>query len=181
MNSFNEDNRMLVFTDNITMDDAGQFINAIELLNAKDDKQDKKVRDFKRKPIKIFIETYGGDVYAMWAIIGAIRSSQAPVYTYCRGSCMSAGLKIYLAGKKRFASEHSTFMFHSVSQWVGGKIEDLRVNQAQLEVLQEWVNDYVSSRTKLTKKELEKMVKSNVEHYFDAKKAYELGIVTDME
>ena len=181
MNSFNEDNRMLVFTDDITMDDAGHFINAIELLNARDDKQYKKVRNFKRKPIKIFIESYGGDVYAMWAIIGAIQNSKATIYTYCRGACMSAGLKIYLAGKKRFASEQSTFMFHSISQWTGGKMEDLRVNQTQLEVLQKRINDYVSSRTKLTKKELDEMIKSNVEHYFDAKKAYELGIVTDME
>lgn len=180
MVTYKEEIRTIIFTNDVELNDVGEVLKALTDINTSDNKNEKKKRNFKRKPIKFYIESYGGDIYAMWAIIDSILASKTPVYTYCHGTCMSAGLKIFLAGEKRFASKHATFMFHSLIGWNCGKIQDLRENQKQYERLQDMINEYVSDRTKYSKKKLEEIVKNKTDLYLDIEEAKTQGVVTDV-
>ena len=45
-----------------------------------------------RTPIRIYINSYGGAIYDMWAFVQLMESSKTPIYTYCTGYAMSAAL-----------------------------------------------------------------------------------------
>lgn len=47
-----------------------------------DDEKDEKEKDYKREPIKLYINSYGGSVYDMWGLIDAILNSKTPIYVF---------------------------------------------------------------------------------------------------
>lgn len=68
-----------------------------------------------RTPIKLLINSEGGDVYSGFGIVEAIRNSETPVYTICHGQAQSMGLLILSAGYKRFIGAYSTVMYHEIN------------------------------------------------------------------
>ena len=110
------DKEKRIFYINNDIDESlGELCFDLLCLIRKDDKDEKNIKDFKRKPIRLYVQSYGGDIYSMWALIDIILSSKTPVYTYCTGYAMSAGFKIFLAGEKRFISKHAVLMYHQLS------------------------------------------------------------------
>ena len=80
-----------------------------------------------RKPIKIYINSPGGDVNEGFAIISAIELSKTPIYTINVGQWSSMAFLIGIAGHKRFALPYSMFLMHDGSQIVLGsssKVKD---------------------------------------------------------
>ena len=65
-----------------------------------------------RKPIKLYINSNGGDVYNGWGLISAITSSITPIYTINQGMCASMAFLIFIAGEKRYSMENSVFLMH---------------------------------------------------------------------
>ena len=68
-----------------------------------------------RKPIHLFINSGGGETSAGTAIIQAIRSIKAPVYTIAMGNAGSAAAEVFFSGNKRFAYRDSMFLIHQES------------------------------------------------------------------
>ena len=75
----------------------------IRFFNKQDDEDNIPIEE--RKPIKIFIDSPGGDLVATFTMINAIKLSKTPVYTINIGAAYSGGFFIFLAGHKRFAYE----------------------------------------------------------------------------
>ena len=73
-----------------------------------------------REPIKIFIDSAGGDLCATFTMIDAIRLSKTPVWTVNEGAAYSGGFFTFIAGHKRFAYKHSSFLYHEGSAETGG-------------------------------------------------------------
>lgn len=69
----------------------------------------------KREPIKLFIDSNGGDLTAAFTVIDAITLSKTPVYTINIGSAYSGGFFIFITGHKRYAYPLSTFLYHEGS------------------------------------------------------------------
>lgn len=149
----------------------------IVLHNMKDDEIESKERGYKRKPIHIYINSYGGSVYDMWSLIDTIANSKTPVYTYCDGYAMSAAFNIFLAGHKRFCSRYTTFMYHQMHCFRSGKYQDLVEDREQMDYLNSCSEQYVLERTKITKEEMKAIRERKKDYYFNAKKALEVGIV----
>lgn len=84
-----------------------QFFNRID--------QEKKIDANKRTPIKIYIDSNGGNLEACFTIIDAITMSKTPVWTINIGKAYSAGFFIFITGHKRFAYPNSSFLFHEGS------------------------------------------------------------------
>lgn len=72
-----------------------------------------------REPIKIYINSAGGDLHATLTMINAVRMSKTPVYTINIGNAYSGGFFLFIAGHKRFAYEDSTFLYHEGSTGAG--------------------------------------------------------------
>ena len=74
-----------------------------------------------KKPLTIYINSEGGDVYAMFKIYDHIRNSPLPVVTVVAGSASSAGFIIFLAGDLRKALPNAIFSFHAPTTYFCGE------------------------------------------------------------
>ena len=81
-----------------------------------------------QKIIPVVIDSYGGQVYALMAMIASIRASELPVATIVEGKAMSCGAVLLSFGEDglRFADPDATVMIHDVSSVGYGKIEELK-------------------------------------------------------
>jgi ATP-dependent Clp protease protease subunit len=116
----------------------------------------------------------------MWALIDIMINAKSPIYTYCTGYAMSAGFQIFLAGSKRFVSNHSSLLYHQMSCWRSGKYQDLVEDREEMDYLQNTIEGYVQSRTKITDKKLKEIREKKIGWYIHKDEALELGIATDV-
>ena len=105
--------RIFYLSDNIEVSTISQLNFQLIKMLEEDDKQEQEKKEYKRKPIHLIINSFGGNVYDMWSLIDILLNSKTPIYTYCTGYAMSAGFIIFLAGEKRSATSHATFSLSS--------------------------------------------------------------------
>lgn len=73
-----------------------------------------------RKPIWVYIFSYGGDIDCMWAMLDTIKASVTPVYTVNLGVAASAAALIFIAGHKRFMMQNAKVTIHEGSAQLSG-------------------------------------------------------------
>jgi ATP-dependent Clp protease, protease subunit len=80
--------------------------------------------------IPIIIDSYGGQVYSLLAMVDEIQSSTIPVATIIEGKAMSAGGILASMGTEghRYMAENATFMIHDVSSFTFGKVEEIKAD-----------------------------------------------------
>ena len=139
----NIEKRLYFLSDDVDNSSIGQLTWSILYQIAEDDEKDKKEKDYKREPIKLYINSYGGAVYDMWGLIDVIQNSKTPVYTYCTGYAMSAAFKIFLAGHKRYCYKHSTFMYHQMHYYSSGKYQDHVEDRTEKDLMNKEIEEYV--------------------------------------
>lgn len=71
--------------------------------------------------IKIYINSYGGDLYTAIQFIRVMGDSAATIICSVEGACMSAATLIFLCGHSYEVTPHSVFMFHNYSGGTFGK------------------------------------------------------------
>lgn len=174
------DNRLFYISNDIDNETMGKMCFYLLYLLQKDDDKEAKEKDFKREHIKIYINSYGGSVYDMWSLIDIILNAKSPIYTYCTGYAMSAAFQIFLAGEKRFATKHSTFMYHQMSCRRQGKYQDLVEDREQMDSLQTAIEEYVIDRTKLTKADLDDIRERKRDFFINPQDALKWGIVDEI-
>ena len=176
----NADKRLFYLSDDVDDATIGKMcFNLLYILQQDDEEEASKV-GFERKPIRIYINSGGGEIYAMWSLIDIMLHSKTPIYTYCTGYAMSAALQIYLAGHKRFASKHSRFMYHEMSCVRWGKYQDFVEDRDELDYSQREIEHYVVERTKFTKEQLEEIRKTKRDINIHIDDAIRLGIVHEI-
>jgi ATP-dependent Clp protease protease subunit len=136
-----------------------------------------------RKPIKLFINSPGGEIEDGLPIIAAIELSKTPVYTINLGRWCSMAFLIGITGHKRFALPYTTFLLHEGQSFVGGasnKVEDRVAFDKRIE--KEVIKPHVLRHSKM--KEYEYDALARVEYYLLPPDAKERGfideIVTDL-
>lgn len=176
----NTDKRLFYLSDDIDESTVGKLcFNLLFLLN-EDEIKELKEKEFKREPIKLYVNSYGGSVYDMWALIDIIQNSKSPIYTYCTGYAMSAGFKIFLAGHKRFASKHAIFLYHQMSCWREGKYQDLVEDREEMDHMQKSIEDYVLNQTLIKAEKIAEVREKKVDWYIHAEEAKNLGIIDEI-
>lgn len=145
-----------------------------------DNQKDKEQKNFKRKPISLYINSYGGEVYGTWSLIDIILSSLTPIYTYCTGYAMSAGFLIFLAGEKRYASKHARFLYHQLGCIRKGKYQDLVEDREEMDYMQNEIEEYVLNRTSISKEQLQKNREHKTDWIIHLEEAKKLNIITDI-
>jgi len=91
--------------------------------------------------IPVIIDSYGGQVYSLMAMISAIRHAELPVATIIEGKAMSCGAILFSFGDEgmRFMDPDATLMIHDVSTSVWGKVEEVKADSAEAERLNQKV------------------------------------------
>ena len=176
----NTNKKTFYLSDDVDNESIGKLIWDILYQIREDNEKDKKEKDYKREPIRLYINSYGGSVYDMWGLIDVILNSKTPIYTYCTGYAMSAAFKIFLAGHKRFCYKHSTFMYHQMSCWRSGKYQDLVEDREEMDWLNKKNEEYVIDRTNLTKDDIKEIREKKKDFYIHSDKAVKYGIVDEV-
>ncbi|MBE6148292.1 MAG: hypothetical protein E7167_02085 [Firmicutes bacterium] len=131
-----------------------------------------------RVPIKIYIDSPGGDLIATFTMINSIRMSKTPVWTINIGAAYSGGFFTFIAGHKRFAYPLSSFLFHEGSTGTSGDAGKFRnfadFYKKELDNLKKVVLEY----TDITEEDYEKHI--NDDWWFTAKEALEYGICDEI-
>jgi len=174
------DERLFYLSDDIDNFSIGQMCFNLLFLLKQDEENENKKKDFKREPIKIFVNSFGGSTCDMWALVDIMLNSKTPIYTYCTGYAMSAGFKIFLAGHKRFISKHATLLYHQLSHFCYGKYQDLKEDMKETDRTQNEIEEYIQERTKITKMRLDEVRERKLDWFIHAKESIELGIATEM-
>lgn len=80
--------------------------------------------------IPVVIDSYGGAVYSLLAMIAEIENSKLPVATIATGKAMSCGSILLSCGKQghRYLDSNATVMIHDVSNMVEGKNEEIKAS-----------------------------------------------------
>jgi len=91
--------------------------------------------------IPIVIDSYGGQVYSLLAMMDCIKSASLPVATIVEGKAMSCGAILLTCGQDgmRFAGPNSTVLIHDVSSMEWGKVEEIKAGAAETERLNQLV------------------------------------------
>lgn len=139
---------------------------------------DNKIPIEQRKPIKIMIYSYGGEIDATIHFIDVCLLSKTPIYTYNLGVAMSGGFYILLAGSKRFALKNSQALCHQGSGGFEGSAEDVKLHTEQYRKILDKLAEYILNRTKIPKTLYNRKKKS--EWFVNGSEQVELGIVDKM-
>src|ERR1017187_1566959 len=107
--------RELFFIKQVDQSSIGELTKAIIEIN-QDDEHLKKLYsvynlEYRPDPIKIFLDSYGGQVYQCFGLLSVIERSQTPIHTIVTGCAMSCGFMILICGHKRFAHKLSTPLY----------------------------------------------------------------------
>jgi len=158
----------------IECETVNQIIQDIYEINNEDAK--KQIVD----PIKLIINSPGGEIYNGMALIDVIDSSQTPIHTICHGHAMSMALVVYAAGHIRYASKYATFMYHEGHYELEGKVAFHKQELIESERIDKICDKYFLSKTKFTDKILKPHRDRQAEWYFDVKTAQKYGLVDEI-
>ena len=153
-----------------------ELVHALLTLN----EMNKPIDAEKRKPIEFYISTYGGsadDMFSLYDVMREVRET-TEIHTVGSGKVMSAGVLLLAAGTKgkRRIGQNCRVMIHSVIAGSHGSLHNLLNEMEAVEQLQQMYIDSLVAETKMTKKQLKKMLERKVNVYLSAEEAVELGI-----
>lgn len=105
-----------------------------------------------RTPIKIWINSDGGDLDTVMNITSLIKLSKTPVITIGMGKCYSSGGILLMAGHKRYIFDTTTCLIHDGSTGMGGAVGKVMDSFEFTKKVEETVKQYIMARTKITPK-----------------------------
>jgi ATP-dependent Clp protease protease subunit len=85
-------------------------------------------RSSSRKPIVVYIDSYGGLVDSLAKMIGTLDEIDNPVLTVVMGKAMSCGSVLFSHGDVRFCEANARIMIHEVSSGTSGNVQDIKVD-----------------------------------------------------
>lgn len=131
------------------------------------------------KPIHLVISTYGGSVDEMFTLYDTIKFLPCPVHTIALGKVMSAGVLLLASGEKgkRMIGRSARIMMHPISGGAAGNIFEIMNDVEESKRLQEQMAAAISKETKLSKEEIEKIMKRGHDVYLSPQEAIKMGIV----
>jgi len=143
---------------------------------------DSNVPTEKLEPIKLIINSQGGEVYRGFGLIDCIELSKIPVHITILGQAQSMALPILCVGHHRSMSKRSTLMYHEVS-WEIGSDTKLSTHHKEVEEghrLQDMYDSIILERSKIPKKKLDDIKLRKEEWYISPKEALKLGLIDEI-
>ena len=135
-----------------------------------------------RPSINIYLQTFGGYIYEMLAIYDEIKklTKEYIVNIYCVGKIMSAGTIIMLATdlEHRFAYPNTTFMYHTLSGGVCGKIKDMEEDVEESKRLHKIMWNIYKENTAIPDDKLDEIYKCKKDWYITAEQAKKYKIIS---
>ena len=134
--------------------------------------------------IPVVIDSYGGQVYSLMAMIAAIKSAELPIATIVVGKAMSCGAVLATFGEdgRRFADPDATIMIHDVSSMDWGKVEELKASAKEADRLNAKIYTMMAQNCGKADDYFMKIVdkKKHADWFLDAKEAKKHNLVNHL-
>lgn len=131
----------------------------------------------KRPPIKLYINSMGGDFNSMLTIMDAIKLSKTPVYTINTGIAYKEAFYVFIAGHQRYAYPKSSFAYERDLKHILEDDSADNYNPLYSKLLLE-VKDVILEKTKITENEYNKHLKGV--WWINAEEAQKLRICNEV-
>ena len=129
-------------------------------------------------PIKLYINSSGGEVSSAFIIVDLILKSKVPIYTIIEGEAASAATLISVVGHKRYITEHSHMLIHQIRGGVWGKMTDFEDEMKNMKMYSNKLIKIYKKHTKITEVKLNKMLKK--ERIWNSKLCIKYGLVDEI-
>lgn len=159
------ESRTILLTGEITHQSYAQTASAILDLNKEDG------------PIRLVLNSGGGEVSQGFAIYELIKNSRNPVSVYGMGQVMSIAAAIIQGGAERFMSPYCRFMIHNgtVTYEKPVEISKFKSQLKDMHLDSEIYYDILCERSKLPRSKVKSMC--DAERYLTAQQCLELGFI----
>lgn len=129
-------------------------------------------------PIKVFIDSPGGDVDSAYAIFDMIRFVKPKVTMIAMGLAASAGALILLAGDKenRLGFPNSHYLIHQPLSGVRGVATEIEIHAKEIEKTRQKINALIAKETGKSLAQVEK--DTDRDYWLSAEEALEYGLIS---
>lgn len=162
---YNE-SRVVLLHGDVTEDLAREFMEALLDLVGQDP----------LKEIIVYIDTYGGSPYSMFAMHDMMRHISCPIHTVGIGKIMSAGVLLLAAGDVRSIMPNAAVMLHQVSSGMHGKTSGLDVELTHLKDIQDRTYKLYAKYTGKQYEEIKTYLSDPHDMYMTADEAVRFGL-----
>ncbi|MDR1215728.1 MAG: ATP-dependent Clp protease proteolytic subunit [Treponema sp.] len=130
------------------------------------------------EPIKIFIDSPGGDADAGYAIFDMIRFVSPPIWTIGMGLVASAAAIIALGSPKerRIGLPNSHYLIHQPLSGIRGVATDIEIHARELEKLRAKINRLIADETDVAFEQVEK--DTDRDYWMNADEAVKYGLIS---
>jgi ATP-dependent Clp protease protease subunit len=130
------------------------------------------------EPVRIFIDSPGGDADAGYAIFDMIRFINPPVWTIGMGLVASAAAIIQLAAPKerRLGLPNSHYLIHQPLSGIRGVATDIEIHARELEKLREKINKLIADETGNPAAQVEK--DTDRDYWMSSQEAAAYGLIS---
>lgn len=125
--------------------------------------------------ITMFINSGGGYVSSMFAIIDTMNMVKSPIRTVVMGVAASAAAVIACCGDSRLITQNSQYMLHEVSSFTFGTMSTMQEDMQQSLQQQNKLINIVAQKTKQTPDTISNMV-NKTDKFFSATEAVNFGL-----
>ena len=135
------------------------------------------LEDMGEEPIRIFIDSPGGDADAGYAVFDMIRFVKPPVWTIGMGLVASAAAIIQLASPKerRLGLPNSHYLIHQPLSGIRGVATDIEIHARELDKLRAKINRLISEETGVPPEQVEK--DTDRDYWMNAEEAAKYGLI----
>ncbi|HSH50379.1 MAG TPA: ATP-dependent Clp protease proteolytic subunit [Bacteroidales bacterium] len=113
--------------------------------------------------ITLFIDSYGGELFAAFAIVDMMNIITCDVRTICIGKAMSAGQFIFSSGAKgkRQMTKHSRLMIHNPIVGYEGSMPDVEVEVEEMMLNRDMFIQHIANTSNLDFDEIKDLISRN--------------------
>jgi len=136
------------------------------------------LEDMNDDPIRIFIDSPGGDADAGYAIFDMIRFVKPKIWTIGMGLVASAAAIIQLASPRdrRVGLPNSHYLIHQPLSGIRGVATDIEIHAKELEKLREKINRLIAEETGNSVNQVEK--DTDRDYWMTATEAVKYGLIS---
>jgi len=159
--------RTLLLSGSIDKELAERLIRQLLLLEAEGD-----------DPVKVFIDSPGGDADAGYAIFDMLRFIKPDVYTIGMGTVASAAALVHLAAPKdrRLSLPNAHFLIHQPLSGIRGVATEIEIHARELDKLRSKINALIAAETGQS---VEKVSHdTDRDYWLNAEEALEYGLIS---
>ena len=126
--------------------------------------------------VKVYINSYGGEVAEATAIYNQLKNSKAKVTTVCDGFACSAASVIFMAGDERIMNKASRLMIHNAMSGAWGNAQELRKAADDIENINELSITAYMEHVNISQEKLQELMDG--ESWIKPEDALDMGFAT---